>query len=145
MTGEQLMKQISHLAAAVICTTLAQVPLATAQTAPPIPPSNTTADKVETSLGTLDTRTVRRAKSHSDKVYDNLDLMHGVEAFATPIKAPRWRHPQGAARPASRTTQLVMFSDLMDAKSLFLTANADTPISLSSRPHQGADGVRGAA
>jgi hypothetical protein len=61
------------------------------------------------------------------KVYDYLDLMHGVEAFVNAYQgasvAALFKGFEDAGVP--NNTALI-WSDLMDAKSLFLTANADT-------------------
>ena len=61
------------------------------------------------------------------KVYDYLDLMHGVEAFVNAYQgasvAAIFKGFEDAGVP--NNTALI-FSELMDAKSLFLTANADT-------------------
>src|SRR6478609_9988738 len=50
----RLMKQVAFVATIVACAALVQPGLVAAQTAPSIPPSITTPDKVETRLGTLD-------------------------------------------------------------------------------------------
>ena len=61
------------------------------------------------------------------KAYDYLDLMHGVEAFVNAYQgasvASIFKGCEDAGIP--NNTALI-FSELMDAKSLFLTANADT-------------------
>ena len=61
------------------------------------------------------------------KAYDYLDLMHGVEAFVNAYQgasvAAIFKGMEDAGVP--NNTALI-FSELMDAKSLFLTANADT-------------------
>ena len=61
------------------------------------------------------------------KAYDYLDLMHGVEAFVNAYQgasvAAIFKGFEDAGVP--NNTALI-FSELMDAKSLFLTANADT-------------------
>jgi hypothetical protein len=56
-------------------------PFAAAQTAPAIPPSITTPDKVESSIGRLEYKDGAPSKETVAKAYDYLDLMHGVEAF----------------------------------------------------------------
>ena len=67
------MRQAERLAAAVVCATLVLPRLAAAQTAPAIPPSITTPDKVETRLGTLDFKDGMPSPATLAKVYDNLD------------------------------------------------------------------------
>src|SRR6478735_7368269 len=122
------MKQFhSPLALALACATLALPRLAAAQTAPAIPPAITTPDKVETSIGKLEYKDGAPSKETVAKAYDYLDLMHGVEAFVNAYQgasvAAIFKGAQEAGIP--NNTALI-FSELMDAKSLFLTANADT-------------------
>ena len=98
-----------------------------AQTATAIPPSITTPDKVESSIGTLEYKDGAPSKETVAKAYDYLDLMHGVEAFVNAYQgasvAAIFKGMEDAGVP--NNTALI-FSELMDAKSLFLTANADT-------------------
>ena len=92
-----------------------------------IPPSITTPDKVESSIGTLEYKDGAPSKETVAKAYDYLDLMHGVEAFVNAYQgasvAAIFKGMEDAGIP--NNTALI-FSELMDAKSLFLTANADT-------------------
>lgn len=92
-----------------------------------IPPSITTPDKVESSIGTLEYKDGAPSKETAAKAYDYLDLMHGVEAFVNAYQgasvASIFKGCQEAGVP--NNTALI-FSELMNAKSLFLTANADT-------------------
>jgi hypothetical protein len=101
--------------------------LAAAQTAPAIPPSITTPDKVESSIGTLEYKDGAPSKETVTKAYDYLDLMHGVEAFVNAYQGASvtaiFKGLEDAGVP--NNTALI-FSELMDSKSLFLTANADT-------------------
>ena len=101
--------------------------LAAAQTTPAIPPSITTPDKVESSIGTLEYKDGAPSKETVAKAYDYLDLMHGVEAFVNAYQgasvAAIFKGMEDAGVP--NNTALI-FSELMDSKSLFLTANADT-------------------
>jgi hypothetical protein len=101
--------------------------LAAAQASPGIPPAITTPDKVETRIGTLDFKDGTPSKDTVAKVYDNLDFTHAFEAFMNTM--------QGVSTAALRKgfldigvkdNEILIFSELMDAKSLFLTANADT-------------------
>ena len=100
---------------------------AAAQTATAIPPSITTPDKVESSIGTLEYKDGAPSKETVAKAYDYLDLMHGVEAFVNAYQgasvAAIFKGLEDAGVP--NNTALI-FSELMDSKSLFLTANADT-------------------
>jgi hypothetical protein len=92
-----------------------------------IPASITTPDKVESSIGTLEYKDGAPSKETVAKAYDYLDLMHGVEAFVNAYQgasvASIFKGLEAAGVP--NNTALI-FSELMDSKSLFLTANADT-------------------
>ncbi len=92
-----------------------------------LPASIITPDNVESSIGTLQYKDGAPSKETVTKIYDQLDLMHGVEAFVNAYQgasvASIFKGSQEAGVP--NNTALI-FSDLMDAKSLFLTANADT-------------------
>ena len=79
------------------------------------------------SIGTLEYKDGAPSKETVAKAYDYLDLMHGVEAFVNAYQgasvAAIFKGMEDAGVP--NNTALI-FSELMDAKSLFLTANADT-------------------
>ena len=122
------MKQIiGLLAAVVVCAAMVLPRFAAAQTAPAIPPSINTPDKVESSIGTLQYKDGAPSQETVAKAYDYLDLMHGVEAFVNAYQgasvAAIFKGLENAGVP--NNTALI-FSELMDAKSLFLTGNADT-------------------
>ena len=89
--------------------------------------NSTTPDRVESSIGTLQYRDGAPSKETVAKVYDYLDLMHGVEAFVNAYQgasvAALFKGFE-AAGVADNTA--IIWSDLMDAKSQMLTANADT-------------------
>jgi hypothetical protein len=88
---------------------------------------NTTPDRVESSIGTLQYRDGAPSKETVAKVYDYLDLMHGVEAFVNAYQgasvAAIFKGFNDAGVPDNTA---LIWSELMDAKSQFLTANADT-------------------
>jgi hypothetical protein len=98
-----------------------------AQTAPAIPPSLTTPDRVETRIGTLEFKDGAPNKATADKLFDNLDFTFAYRAFmdnmrGVSIQALR----KGMQSIGVKDNEVLVFSELMDAKSLFLTANADT-------------------
>jgi hypothetical protein len=109
------------LAVAITCSVVA------AGQAPDIPAAITTPDKIETRLGPLEFTDGAQSQETVEKVYDNLDLMHGVEAFVNAFQGATtsaiW---QGLNQAGIADNTVLVFSELMDAKSLFLTANADT-------------------
>ena len=100
---------------------------AAAQTGSAIPPSITTPDKVESSIGTLQYKDGAPSKETVAKVYDYLDLMHGVEAFVNAYRgasvASIFKGMEDAGIP---NNTVLIFSEMMDANAVFLTANADT-------------------
>src|SRR5208337_1131369 len=84
-----------------------------------IPASITTPDRSETRLGTLDFKDGAPSKETVAKVYDNLDLMHGVEAFVNAFQGAStsaiWKGFNDAGVPDNT---VLIFSKLMDSKSL---------------------------
>ena len=113
------------LAAIVACSTLVLPPLAIAQTA--IPPSITTPDKVGSQLGPLEFKDGAPSPATMAKVYDNLDFTHAFEAFVNTMQGVNMAAiRKGVHAVGVKDNEIGVFSELMDAKSLFLTANADT-------------------
>jgi hypothetical protein len=95
--------------------------------ATPIPPDITTPDSVETSLGTLrffdglpDKETVR-------KVYDNLDLVRGVDVYLnTQSAASTLANIEGLKSVGGNNQTVVVHEERVDAKTLLLTPNTQT-------------------
>src|SRR5271169_6661710 len=91
-----------------------------------VPPQITTPDSIETRLGTLKFKDGAPSMETVEKVYDNLDLMHGVEAFVNAFQgASTYAIWKGFNNACVADNSVLIFSELMDSKSLFLTANAD--------------------
>ena len=93
-----------------------------------IPPEIMTPDTVETRLGTLKFFDGFPTKETSQKVYDHLDFIRGVEVFlnfvpAASVEAVRRGF---AEQGASKSNQIMIFDQLMDSNPLFLTGNTDT-------------------
>jgi hypothetical protein len=91
------------------------------------PQSITTPDTVETRIGTLKFKDGVPSPETSAAIYDNLDFTYAFRAFTdtfmgVSVEAIR----QGLASVGINDNELVIFSKLMDADSIFLTANADT-------------------
>jgi len=92
-----------------------------------IPPSITTPDKVETRIGTLDFKDGLPSKATLDKVYDNLDFTYAYRAFMDNLRGVSIHAlRKGMMNIGMKENEVLVYSELMDAKSLFLTANADT-------------------
>ena len=118
---------VKPLASLTVCTLLAGSGLANAQTGGPLPPPIVTPDKVETHIGTLDFRDGLPSKETLNKVYDNLDFSHATRAFADTLQGVSIHAiRKGLKDIGVKDNEVIVFSELMDAKSLFLTANADT-------------------
>ncbi|SHF09123.1 Uncharacterized conserved protein [Kaistia soli DSM 19436] len=97
-----------------------------------LPPSLVTPDRVETSVGTLDFKDGAPSQATADKVFDALDFTHGLDAFLNSFGgASAYALGKGFREVGAEDNAVVIFPELMDAKSLFLTANADTIYYLS--------------
>jgi hypothetical protein len=93
-----------------------------------VPTSITTPDTVESSrLGTLEFNDGAPTPDTAERLYDHLDFVRGVDAYLNSL--------QGASLVAVRRgfqsvgvedNQVLIFPELMDSASLFLTANSDT-------------------
>ena len=98
---------------------------------PEIPPSITTPDSVETRIGTLKFFDGFPDKATVEKVYDNLDFQRGVEAYLTALPAVSIEGARRGVTGFGSVNQTVLISEqLLDSKSLFLTANTTTPYSV---------------
>jgi hypothetical protein len=118
---------------ALVALTNGAIPLANAQSNPDVPASVTTPDKVETRIGTLEFDKGMPSKATLDKVYDNLDFNHAVRAFSDTLQGVSVHAVrQSLASLGVKDNEVIVFSKLMDSKSLFLTANADTIYVISS-------------
>jgi hypothetical protein len=122
------MKQlISTLAAVTAYVVLALPRLAMAQATTGIPPAITTPDKVETRIGTLEFKDGAPTAATVDKIYDNLDFAHAFDAFNNTMRGVSVASiHKGFLSAGVKDNEVLVYSELMDAKSLFLTANADT-------------------
>ena len=92
-----------------------------------VPPSITTPDKVETRVGTLKFQDGAPSVETAERVYDTLDFIRALNVFNNSFRgASAYAIRQGFLSIGAEDNTVVLFPDLMDAKSLFLTANADT-------------------
>jgi hypothetical protein len=98
-----------------------------AQNAIEIPPAITTPDKVESRIGTLEFKDGAPSAETAKKVYDTLDFTRGLDAFLNSYGgASAYAIQKGFKGIGADDNSVVIFPELMDSKSLFLTANADT-------------------
>ena len=93
-----------------------------------IPASITTPDTVETTrLGTLEFDDGAPTPETAERLYDNLDFMHAVEAFMNSLAGgSMYSIRRGFLSVGVEDNQVLIFPELMDSASLFLTANCDT-------------------
>lgn len=102
-------------------------PGAVAQPILTVPAAISTPDKVETRVGALDFKDGAPSKETLSKVYDTLDFSHAYEAFLNTMQGVNAAAARkGLLDVGVKDNEVLVFSTLMDSKSLFLTANADT-------------------
>jgi hypothetical protein len=93
----------------------------------PIPPSLNTPDKVDTSIGTLQFNNGAPTAETAQKVFDALDFTRGLNVYNNSFRgASAYAIRKGFLSIGAQDNTVVIFPELMDAKSLFLTATADT-------------------
>ena len=87
----------------------------------------TTPDSVETRLGTLKFKDGVPDAATTQKLYDELDYIHAVGAFMNgyPL-VNQLALRKGFIKAGINDNEFIVTPNLMEAKSLFLTANADT-------------------
>ena len=97
-----------------------------------IPPAITTPDKVETNIGTLEFKDGAPTAATVQKVRDSVDYVRGVDAFMNSFSgASALAIRKGFQSIGAEDNTIIIFSELMDSNSLFLTANADTIYTLA--------------
>src|SRR5262249_23696599 len=121
-----------HISTGCLLLLLAHAP-AWAQSAPPkysadVPPYITTPDTVETRIGTLKFTNGVPDQKTVQMVYDQIDFGRGIEAFLKGMSATSvYAVCEGMDSIGVKRNQgLGITEDLVDARSLFLTANTTT-------------------
>jgi hypothetical protein len=100
---------------------------ATAQETGAIPPELITPDRLKTRIGTLEFKDGAPTAATAEKVYDTLAFTRGLNVYNNSFRgASAYAIRQGFLSIGAQDNTVVIFPRLMDAKSLFLTANADT-------------------
>lgn len=91
-----------------------------------IPGDITTPDKLDLRIGQLKFNDGVPSQTTIDIVHDNLDFMHAEEAFLSTFQgASTYTLYKEFQQLGITDNSVVIWSNLLDAKSLFLTANAD--------------------
>jgi hypothetical protein len=92
-----------------------------------VPTSITTPDRVESRMGTLEFKDGYPSGETAEKIRDELDYIHAVDAFMNSIQGVSlYALRKGFDDVGIKDGDFIYTSELMDSKSLFLTANADT-------------------
>lgn len=93
----------------------------------PLPSGIASPAKVETRLGTLNFFDGFPDKPTADKLYDNLDFQRAVQAYLLAIPAVSQATNRNAIRTLGPVNTVVpIFEQLLDSRSIFLTANDNT-------------------
>ena len=110
---------------AAVAFVLSSVPLG--QALAEVPQSITTPDSVETRIGTLHFKDGAPSAETAAAAYDNLDFTYAFRAFTDAFKGVSMQAVlEGFEAAGIKDNEILLFSELMDSNSLFLTANADT-------------------
>ncbi len=100
---------------------------AAAQVSPDIITSLSAPDRVDTRAGRLEFRDGVPTEETAQRVYDMLDFTRALDVYNNSFRgASALAIVKGFEGIGARPGDVVIFSELMDANSLFLTANADT-------------------
>ena len=87
----------------------------------------TTPDSTQTSIGTLEFRDGMPSRETLDKVYDHLDFAHAFDAFMNTYQGVNTHGlRRGFLEAGIGDNELIIYPELIDSRSLYLTANADT-------------------
>lgn len=120
MNGKQLTVTMSFVLSATIQTALAQVSSDTLK-------SISVPEKVETRVGTLEFTDGVPSAATASTVYDVIDFTRALNAYNNSFRgASAYALRKGFHSIGADDNDMIIFSELMDANSLFLTANADT-------------------
>jgi len=111
----------------LLCLVIANASICYAQVSEAERKSITTPDKVESKLGMLNFKDGVPDAATTQKLYDELDYIHAVDAFMYGYPAVnQLAIRKGFIKNGINDNDFIATSGLMTAKSLFLTANADT-------------------
>jgi hypothetical protein len=89
-------------------------------------------DRVETSIGRLEFKDGVPSAATAQRIYDTLDFTRALNVYNNSFRgASAYAIRKGLLSIGAKDNDVVIFSELMDASSLFLTANADTVYYLS--------------
>ena len=120
-------RTIARLLAGGVATAFAMAAPAWADVSEETLRSISTPDSVDTRIGTLDFKDGAPSADTATAVYDNLDFTYAFRAFTDTFKGVSMQALlEGFEAAGIKDNEMLLFSELMDSESLFLTANADT-------------------
>ena len=100
---------------------------ATQAAGPEVRAAVTTPEKTETRIGTLEFRDGMPSRDTLDKVYDHLDFARAFDAFVNAYQGVNTHGlHRGFLQAGVGDNEVLIYPELIDSRSLFLTANADT-------------------
>jgi hypothetical protein len=126
-TKEKAMSSKLFRWVAIIALALVQAPHAGAEVSQQTLRSLSTPDQVESGIGTLEFKDGAPTVETAEKVRDTLDFTRALNAYNNSFRgASAYAIAKGFQSIGADENSVIIFSELMDSKSLFLTANADT-------------------
>jgi len=128
------MKWPAHSVSRLVAAVVMAAPLAvSAQVSSQTLESLSTPDRVDTRIGTMEFKDGAPNQGTAEKVYDHLDFTYAFRAFTDTERGVSIRAlNKGLQEAGVKDNEVIVFSKLMDSKSLFLTANADTVYAISA-------------
>jgi hypothetical protein len=128
MKRKQLFTMVLALVMVAVLMSPAWAELPTMKMTTFTPNEYTTPDKVETPIGTLEFFDGVPIGDTTEKVYDYVDRARAVEVFINMVPAVSMYHIRQGQRNLGikESNHICIFEQLMDSKSLVLTANTST-------------------
>ncbi len=120
-------KSIPVVAVIAVASLLTSLGSATAQVSQETIQSLSAPDKVDTRIGTLNFKDGAPSAETAQTVYDTLAFTRALNVYNNSFRgASAYALRKGFQSIGANDNDIIIFSELMDSESLFLTANADT-------------------
>jgi len=127
MTGKPCAESIPSAATIALVSLLASLGPATAEVSEETLKSLSAPDKIETNIGTLEFQDGVPSDETASKVFDTLDFTRALNVYNNSFRgASALGLVKGFQELGAGSGDIVIFEELMDSSSLFLTGNADT-------------------
>lgn len=122
------MKRIKQFTICAVLATQMNVSALEYKNSTPLPQGIAMPDKLETRFGTLSFFDGFPDKPSVEKIYDNLDFQHAVQAYLLGLPAvSQWANRKGIMAWGPANSTVPIFETMMSPKTLELTANNNTP------------------